>query len=82
MAIHFRRYSLATWNFSLLTISNDGVRNRMAEARTSALKLIDEQVQQNIRVFESVLLNDIPSGPGAEPSEPIQGGGESPGQSE
>jgi polyhydroxyalkanoate synthesis repressor PhaR len=36
-------------DFSLLTISNENVRKRIAEAGSSGLSLIDEQVQQNIR---------------------------------
>jgi polyhydroxyalkanoate synthesis repressor PhaR len=44
-------------DFSLLTISDESTRNRMAEAGNSALKLMDEQVQQNIRFCEAMLLN-------------------------
>jgi polyhydroxyalkanoate synthesis repressor PhaR len=44
-------------DFSLLTISNESMRDRVAEAGTSALKLMDEQVQQNIRFFEAILSN-------------------------
>ena len=36
-------------DFFMLTISTDNVRERMAETGSSALKLMDEQVQQNIR---------------------------------
>ena len=48
-------------DFSLLTISSESMRDRMAEAGSSALKLVDEQVQQNIRFFEAILLNFTPS---------------------
>ena len=44
-------------DFSLLTISNESMRNRMAEAGSSSLKIMDEQVQQNIRFFEVILSN-------------------------
>jgi polyhydroxyalkanoate synthesis repressor PhaR len=44
-------------DFSLLTISNERMRDRMAEAGSSTRKLVDEQVQQNIRFFETILLN-------------------------
>ena len=44
-------------DFSLLTISNESMRDRMAEAGSSALKLMDEQVQQNIRFFEAIVSN-------------------------
>jgi polyhydroxyalkanoate synthesis repressor PhaR len=44
-------------DFSLLTISNESVHNRMAEAGSSALKLMDEQAERNIRLFEAVLSN-------------------------
>jgi polyhydroxyalkanoate synthesis repressor PhaR len=44
-------------DFSLLTISDESMRKRMAEAGTSALKLMDEQVQQNMRFFETIVLN-------------------------
>ena len=50
-------------DFSLLTISNESMRRRMAEAGSSALKLVDEQVQQNIRFFEAILSNLVPSQP-------------------
>jgi hypothetical protein len=33
----------------------------MAQVGSSALKLVDEQVQQNIKFFESILLNFGPS---------------------
>jgi polyhydroxyalkanoate synthesis repressor PhaR len=61
-------------DFSLLTISNESMRDRMAEAGSSALKLVDEQVQQNIRLFEAILLNFNPSRSAANPSEPIENG--------
>jgi polyhydroxyalkanoate synthesis repressor PhaR len=61
-------------DFSLLTISSESVRNRMAEAGSSALKLVDEQVQQNIRFFEAVL---GVSQEQAKPSEPIKRGQQS-----
>jgi len=61
-------------DFSLLTISNEGMRSRMAEAGSSALKLVDEQVQQNIKFFESMLLNFGPSRPAANPNEPAENG--------
>jgi polyhydroxyalkanoate synthesis regulator protein len=48
-------------DFSLLTISNESMRDRMAEAGSSALKLMDEQVQQNIRFIEAMLSNLISS---------------------
>jgi hypothetical protein len=57
-----KRYSCYL-DFSLLTISDESMRNRMSEAGSSALNLVDEQVQQNIRVFETILLNLIPSQP-------------------
>jgi polyhydroxyalkanoate synthesis repressor PhaR len=47
-------------DFSLLTLTNEKVRQRMTEAGTSGLKLMDEQVQQNIRFFETILFNFIP----------------------
>jgi polyhydroxyalkanoate synthesis repressor PhaR len=59
-------------DFSLLTISNKGMRDRMVEAGSSALKLVDEQVQQNIRFFEAILLNFSPLRPAANQSEPIE----------
>jgi polyhydroxyalkanoate synthesis repressor PhaR len=61
-------------DFSLLTISNETVRRRMAEAGSSALKVVDEQVQQNIKFVESMLLNIIPSGPAANSNKPPEGG--------
>jgi polyhydroxyalkanoate synthesis repressor PhaR len=61
-------------DFSLLTISNESVHNRMAEAGTSAIKLMDEQVQRNIRLFEAVLLNVSSSRTEAKPSEPVKSG--------
>jgi polyhydroxyalkanoate synthesis repressor PhaR len=59
-------------DFSLLTISDASTRNRMAEAGNSALKLMDEQVQQNIRFFEAMLLNVNPIRLAANPSEPTE----------
>jgi polyhydroxyalkanoate synthesis repressor PhaR len=50
-------------DFSLLTISNQNMRDRMAQAGSSALKLMDEQVQQNIRFIEAMLANLISSQP-------------------
>ena len=47
-------------DFSLLTISNENVRKRIAEAGSSGLSLIDEQVQLNIRFFEAILSNFQP----------------------
>jgi polyhydroxyalkanoate synthesis repressor PhaR len=61
-------------DFSLLTISNENMRDRMAEAGSSALKLVDEQVQQNIRFFEAVLLNCNRARSAAYPSEPTENG--------
>jgi polyhydroxyalkanoate synthesis repressor PhaR len=61
-------------DFSLLTISNQNMRDRMAQAGSSALKLMDEQVQQNIRFIEAMLLNLNPTRSAANPSEPTEGG--------
>lgn len=61
-------------DFSLLTINNESMRNRMAEAGSSALKLVDEQVQQNIRFVENMLLNFTPSRPAANSNEPAKHG--------
>jgi hypothetical protein len=61
-------------DFSLLTISNESMRDRMAEAGSSALKLMDEQVQQNIRFIEAMLLNLNPTRSAVNPSEPTEGG--------
>jgi polyhydroxyalkanoate synthesis repressor PhaR len=61
-------------DFSLLTISNQNMRDRMAQAGSSALKLMDEQVQQNIRFIEAMLLNLNPKRSAANPSEPTEGG--------
>jgi polyhydroxyalkanoate synthesis repressor PhaR len=61
-------------DFLLLTISNESMRSRMAETGSSALNLVDEQVQQNIRFFESILLNFGPSRPAANPNEPTENG--------
>jgi polyhydroxyalkanoate synthesis repressor PhaR len=59
-------------DFSLLTISSESMRDRMAEAGSSAVKLVDEQVQQNIKFFEAILLNSNPLRSAAKPSEPEQ----------
>jgi polyhydroxyalkanoate synthesis repressor PhaR len=48
-------------DFSLLSLTNEKVRQRMTEAGTSALRLMDEQVQQNMRFFETILFNFIPA---------------------
>ena len=61
-------------DFSLLTISNEAMRRRMAEAGSSALKLVDEQVQQNIKFVESMLLNTVTSRPAGNPNEPTEDG--------
>jgi polyhydroxyalkanoate synthesis repressor PhaR len=61
-------------DFSLLTISNQNMRDRMAQAGSSALKLMDEQVQQNIRFIEAMLLNLNPTRSAVNPSEPTEGG--------
>ena len=61
-------------DFSLLTISNESTRERMAEAGSSALKLGDEQVQQNIRFFEAMLLNINSSRSTAKPSDTTENG--------
>jgi polyhydroxyalkanoate synthesis repressor PhaR len=59
-------------DFSLLTISNESMRNRMTKAGSSTLKLVDEQVQQNIRFFESMLLSL--ARPAAHSNEPANNG--------
>ena len=59
-------------DFSLLTISNESMRRRMAEAGSSALKLVDEQVQQNIKFVESMLLNTVTSRPAGNSNEPTE----------
>jgi polyhydroxyalkanoate synthesis regulator protein len=41
--------------FSLLTITHEGVRRDMTDTGISVLNLVDEQVQRNIRVFETML---------------------------
>jgi polyhydroxyalkanoate synthesis regulator protein len=46
----------------------------MNEAGSSALKLVDEQVQQNIRFFEVILSNFNPLRPAANPREPTENG--------
>jgi polyhydroxyalkanoate synthesis repressor PhaR len=48
-------------DFSLLTLTNENVRQRMTEAGTSALGLMDETVQQNMRFFETILSSFIPA---------------------
>jgi polyhydroxyalkanoate synthesis regulator protein len=48
-------------DFSLLTLTGEKVRQRMTEAGTSAFKLMDEQVRQNMRFFQTILFNFIPS---------------------
>ena len=60
-------------DFSLLTISNESMRDRMAEAGSSALKLVDEQVQHNIRFIEAMLLNLNPTRSAVNPGEPTEG---------
>jgi polyhydroxyalkanoate synthesis repressor PhaR len=47
-------------DFSLLTLTNDKVRQRMTEAGTSAFGLMDEQVRQNMKFFETILFNFTP----------------------
>jgi polyhydroxyalkanoate synthesis repressor PhaR len=61
-------------DFSLLTISDENMRARMARAGSSALKLMDEQAQQNIRFFEAMLSNFSSSRPGSKSNEPIESG--------
>jgi polyhydroxyalkanoate synthesis repressor PhaR len=69
-------------DFSMLTISNDSVRERMAEAGSSAFKLVDEQVRQNIKFFETVLSNFSPLRTEGKRSEPVDGGRQNRGESE
>ena len=69
-------------DFSMLTISNDSVRERMAEAGSSAFKLVDEQVRQNIKFFETVLSNFRPLRTEGKRSEPVDGGRQNRGESE
>jgi hypothetical protein len=38
-------------------LTNEKVRQRMTEAGTSAFRLMDEQVQQNMKFFETILFN-------------------------
>jgi polyhydroxyalkanoate synthesis repressor PhaR len=57
-------------DFSLLTLTNESVRKRMTEAKTSALRLMDDQVQQNIRVFETMLSSVASSNPEAKSRKP------------
>ena len=61
-------------DFSLLTISNESMRDRMAEAGSSALKLVDEQVQQNIRFLEAILSNFRASQAKVKIGEPVETG--------
>ena len=61
-------------DFSLLTISNESMRRRMAEAGSSAVKLVDEQVKQNIKFVESILLNTAASRPAANSNEAAEDG--------
>jgi polyhydroxyalkanoate synthesis repressor PhaR len=56
-------------DFSLLTLTDERVRQRMAEAGTSAFKLMDEQAQQNLKFFETMLFNLIPGPTEAKGSE-------------
>jgi len=69
-------------DFSLLTISNESMRRRMAEAGSSALKLVDEQVQQNIQFVESMLLNTAALRPAAKSNEAAEDGRTNHAQSE
>jgi hypothetical protein len=46
----------------------------MAKAGNSALKLMDEQAQQNIRFFEAMLSNFSSSRPGSKSSGTIESG--------
>jgi len=57
-------------DFSLLTLTNEQVRQRMTEAGTSAFRLMDEQVQQNMKFFEAILFNFAPGRTEAEGREP------------
>jgi polyhydroxyalkanoate synthesis repressor PhaR len=59
-------------DFSLLTLSNESMRSRMAEASSSALKVMDEQVQQNIRFFEAILSNFGASQPQSKSGEAVE----------
>ena len=42
-----------------MTLTNEKVRQRMTEAGTSAFRLMDEQVQQNMKFFETILFNFV-----------------------
>jgi polyhydroxyalkanoate synthesis repressor PhaR len=48
-------------DFSLLTLTNESMRKQMTQAGTSVLSLVDEQVQRNIKFFETILANFIPN---------------------
>ena len=52
-------------DFSLLTLTDEKVRQRMTEAGTSAFRLMDEQVQQNMKFFETILINFAPGRTGS-----------------
>ena len=69
-------------DFSLLTISNESVRRRMSEAGSSALKLMDEQVQQNIKFVEKMLLNTASPPPAVTTNGPAENGRKNHTQSE
>jgi polyhydroxyalkanoate synthesis repressor PhaR len=47
--------------FSLLTLTNESMRKQMTQAGTSVLSLVDEQVQRNIKFFETILANFGPN---------------------
>jgi polyhydroxyalkanoate synthesis repressor PhaR len=47
--------------FSLLTLTNESMRKQMTHAGTSVLGLVDEQVQRNIKFFETILTNFAPN---------------------
>jgi polyhydroxyalkanoate synthesis repressor PhaR len=47
--------------FSLLTLTNERMRKQMTQAGTSVLSLVDEQVQRNIKFFETILANFTPN---------------------
>jgi polyhydroxyalkanoate synthesis repressor PhaR len=61
-------------DFSLMTISNESVRDRVTESGSAALKLMDEQVQHNIKFFEAILLNFSPAHPDRAEGEQARGG--------
>ncbi|MBV8511394.1 MAG: polyhydroxyalkanoate synthesis repressor PhaR [Xanthobacteraceae bacterium] len=52
-------------DFSLLTLTNETVRQRMTEAGSSAIRLMEEQAQQNIKFVEMILFNLTPRQPEA-----------------